>query len=702
MLNAKCLRERPLAFIVDDDFNTRLLMRETLEQAGFAVEEAENGAEAVSKFCSLMPDVVIMDVVMPEMDGFTACERLKAASGGDRIPILMMTGLDDVESINRAYEAGATDFITKPVNWAVLGHRLRYILRASSAFDRLRESEARNRAFVNAIPDMLFRVGRDGVCLDYAAAKGDGLIADAAGFVGKRLDEFSPGLAQRAMHYVHRTLESGEIQVFEYELSQNGTRRFLEGRVVVSGEDEVLTIVRDFTERKTAEERIHLLAYYDSLTGLPNRLFFKERLEHALNHARRHKKQLAVLFVDLDRFKRINDTLGHSVGDKLLKGFAEKLEWCIRDTDSVTRTPPAEFSGTISRLGGDEFIVLLTEIRNEIDVAKIAKRVLNELSQPFALDSYEVFVTASIGIAVYPADGTDCDTLLKNADTAMYHAKDQGRNNFQFYTESMNASAFERLILESSLRRALEKEEFRLYFQPQLDMARNVITGVEALIRWNHPELGVVSPGEFIPIAEEAGLIIPIGEWVLRTACRQIKSWAGAGMPPMTVAVNISSRQFRQQSLLSTVAEAVKELGPEAGLLKLELTESTIMQGVEETVDILREFKSMGLGVLIDDFGTGYSSLSYLKRFPLDALKIDRSFVKDVTHDPDDANITKAIIALSHSLNLRVIAEGVETKEQFEFLKENGCDEMQGYLFSKPLPADELEKFVSAFSWPAA
>lgn len=702
MLNAKCLRERPLAFIVDDDFNTRLLMRETLEQAGFAVEEAENGAEAVSKFCSLMPDVVIMDVVMPEMDGFTACERLKSASGGDRIPILMMTGLDDVESINRAYEAGATDFITKPVNWAVLGHRLRYILRASSAFDRLRESEARNRAFVNAIPDMLFRVGRDGVCLDYAAAKGDGLIADAAGFVGKRLDEFSPGLAERAMHYVHRTLESGEIQVFEYELSQNGTRRFLEGRVVVSGEDEVLTIVRDFTDRKTAEERIHLLAYYDSLTGLPNRLFFKERLEHALNHARRHKKQLAVLFVDLDRFKRINDTLGHSVGDKLLKGFAEKLEWCIRDTDSVTRTPPAEFSGTISRLGGDEFIVLLTEIRNEIDVAKIAKRVLNELSQPFALDSYEVFVTASIGIAVYPADGTDCDTLLKNADTAMYHAKDQGRNNFQFYTESMNASAFERLILESSLRRALEKEEFRLYFQPQLDMARNVITGVEALIRWNHPELGVVSPGEFIPIAEEAGLIIPIGEWVLRTACRQIKSWAGAGMPPMTVAVNISSRQFRQQSLLSTVAEAVKELGPASGLLKLELTESTIMQGVEETVEILREFKSMGLGVLIDDFGTGYSSLSYLKRFPLDALKIDRSFVKDVTHDPDDANITKAIIALSHSLNLRVIAEGVETKEQFGFLKENGCDEMQGYLFSKPLPADELEKFVSAFSWPAA
>ncbi len=686
---------RPVVLVVEDDPNTRLLVRETLAQSGFSITEACNGEEALECFRRTKPDIVLLDVIMPGMDGFSVCRRLRTMEGGINIPVVMMTSLDDLESINRAYEAGATDFITKPLNWPVLSHRLRYILRASRAFEDLKKSERRNRAFVKAIPDLMFRIRMDGTILDYAAAKKDALVVRPEDFLMKRLQDVLPELALEAMDYMERALETMEPQVFEYTLSPGGEMRYYEARVVVSGEDEVLTIVRDITERKRAEEHIRYLAYYDSLTGLPNRQFFKERLAQAIARAEGSNRGLAVLFLDLDRFKRINDTLGHTIGDELLKGVAGRLSNCFRKMDELHSAYTDRPGATVARLGGDEFIVLLSGLgRGTGEVEEAARRVLGEISAPFVLMGHEVFVTASMGITIYPSDGRNVDTLLKNADTAMYHAKDCGRNNYQFYRETMNESAFERLSLENSMRRALERGEFRLFYQPQIDITTGGMVGVEALVRWEHPLHGLVPPSEFIPLAEEAGLIIPIGRWVVQTACRQAKIWQLEGLPRCTVAVNISGRQFRDDGLIESIAGALREAELDPGYLKLELTESVLMQNVDDTVEKLMELKAMGTGLLIDDFGTGYSSLSYLKRFPIDALKIDRSFVKDIPSNPDDAVITRTIIAMAHSMNLKVIAEGVETPEQLSFLRANRCDEMQGHLFSRAVEAEAVSAIL--------
>ncbi|MBI5468974.1 MAG: EAL domain-containing protein [Deltaproteobacteria bacterium] len=688
------MREKdPFVLVVDDEEEMRFLACESLKGAGFSVEEARDGVEALSLFERRKPDIVLLDVMMPGMDGFEACAKLRNMPDGGQTPVLMMTGLDDIRSIHHAYEAGATDFVTKPINWVVLGHRVRYMWRASQTVSNLRASEAKNRALVSAIPDLMVRVMKDGRILSYVAAKGADPGIEPQDIEGKNLPEVFPELAEQALGCIELALKNGETQTFEYRVLRSGCMYYYEARVVVSGEDEALTIVRDVSNRKKAEEQIYYLAYYDSLTGLPNRQFLKERLEKAIYRARRHKEQVAALFLDLDRFKRINDTFGHSVGDGLLKDVSERLVRCLRRSDSIARV--LDLNGTtVSRLGGDEFVVLLTDYSDIHDVAKVAQRIQNELSMSFKVGGYELFVSVSIGISLYPSDGEDVEKLLKNADIAMYHAKENGRNNYQFYTESMNAAAFEWLVMENSLRKALENGEFNIHYQPQLDIRRGTVTGVEALLRWRHPEFGLVPPSKFIPLAEEAGLIVPIGEYVLRAACKQVKRWQEEGIS-VTVAVNLSSRQFVQEGLLEAVSLALSDAGIEPGCLKLELTEGTVMQNVAETVSALHKFKAMGLGILIDDFGTGYSSLSYLKRFPLDALKIDRSFVKDITTDQDDAAITKTIIAMAHTLNLKVIAEGVETQEQLDFLYENGCDEIQGYLFSEPLPPEDISRVFS-------
>jgi diguanylate cyclase (GGDEF)-like protein/PAS domain S-box-containing protein len=458
---------------------------------------------------------------------------------------------------------------------------------------------------------------------------------------------------------------------------------------------QAIHITRDITERKQAEEQIRFLAYYDNLTRLPNRTFYKELLTRALTYATRHKKTMAVLFVDLDSFKRINDTLGHDVGDQLLQAVAERLLNSTRKSDYVARSDDEDTINTVSRLGGDEFIVLLNEIVHTYDATVVARRILADLSLPFMLTGNEVFITASVGISLYPADGKDVETLLKNADIAMYSAKEHGKNNFQFYAETMNATAFERLTIENELRKALERGDLVLYYQPKVDVPSRKIIGMEALLRWKHPVKGMILPDEFIPLAEETGLIVPIGDWALRSACLQNKAWQTAGLPCIPISVNLSRRQFEQQNLRESIMKALHDADLAAHFLELEMRESTIMANPDKAASLLRALKAAGIKISIDSFGTGYFSLDQLRRMPLDFLKIDRSFIINISAKAEDADITRAIIALAHSLKLKVIAEGVETEEQFAFLRELGCNEARGYLFSKPVPAEECVPLIS-------
>ncbi|WP_269532698.1 EAL domain-containing protein [Chitinimonas sp. BJYL2] len=450
---------------------------------------------------------------------------------------------------------------------------------------------------------------------------------------------------------------------------------------------EVVTLIRDISDAKQAQERILQLARFDALTELPNRRYFRDLAEAAIDEAKRHDEQRALIFVDLDHFKTINDSLGHDVGDRLLKEVAVRLNHALRAGDVV------------GRLGGDEFVILLRHLDKSEDASYVAERVLERLAESFVLDEHELVVTPSLGLAVYPVDGEDYDTLVRNADAAMYHAKENGRNTFSFYTADMNTKAREILALENQLRRALERNEFVLHYQPQVEMETGRIVGVEALVRWQHPERGLVGPMHFIPIAEQRGLIGAIGQWVLREACMQNLRWQQAGLPPIEVAVNLSAVQFYRSELVDEIARTLNETGLDARWLALEVTESVIVQDVESTIGTLAALKRMGLKLAIDDFGTGYSSLNYLKRFKVDKLKIDRSFVMDIPGDSDDSAITRAVIHLSRNLGLYVIAEGVETEEQWRFLRQEGCGEVQGYLVSRPLAPDDLAAFLAQGRW---
>ncbi|GMR18109.1 MAG: hypothetical protein BMS9Abin33_0512 [Gammaproteobacteria bacterium] len=440
----------------------------------------------------------------------------------------------------------------------------------------------------------------------------------------------------------------------------------------------------DITKRMENEERLSYMAHHDTLTELPNRTLFMDRLRQSLAHARRYSKRVAVLFIDLDRFKNINDTLGHDIGDQMLTQLAERLGESIRQDD------------TVARLGGDEFAVLLSDVETEQDVSQLAQKILLGLEQPFDVGGRELFMTASIGISLFPNDGEEPGTLLKNADIAMYKAKDLGKNNYQFYSVDMGARAFQRLTMETNLRRALEREEFRLFYQPQINIETNEITGVETLIRWQHPDLGLVPPNDFIPLLEETGLITQVGYWVISTACRQMRTWHEAGLPELTMSVNISGRQFHARDFIEKIEAFVNESRVSPEMMEMEITESVLMENQQSTIAALEALDRIGFRIAIDDFGIGYSSLSYLRRFRIDTLKVDQSFIRDVADNPDDAAITSAIIAMAQSLKLKVIAEGVETQQQLAFLKKHDCRYMQGYLFSRPLPADELTQLLVA------
>ena len=440
--------------------------------------------------------------------------------------------------------------------------------------------------------------------------------------------------------------------------------------------------IGQFMARRQAEEHVRRLAHFDELTGLPNRSLFNQRLSRALARARRAGTPLAILFIDLDGFKNVNDTLGHEAGDRVLQEIAQRLRTCMREVD------------TVSRLGGDEFMVLIEGPPRPADVAEVAQKILAAVARPVLLDAQEFHLTASIGISVCPGDGDDLQSLMKNADTAMYRAKEQGKNNFQFYSAQINVHTLELIALESDLRHALEREEFLLHYQPKVDVGSNRIVGMEALVRWQRPGQELIAPARFIPLAEETGLIVPIGEWVLKTACLQNKAWQDQGLPRLRIAVNLSPRQFAHPSLLQDVARVLADTRLDPVWLEFEITESMVIRDPEHAVSLLRSLKEMGIHLSIDDFGTGYSSLSYLKRFPLNSVKIDRSFIQDLPGDSNHTEITQAIIAMAHSLRLGAIAEGVETEEQLRFLRLHGCNQMQGYLFSKPLPADQFLRLL--------
>ena len=696
-----------LILVVDDDLAMRLLMREALEQAGLRVTEAENGEQAVEAFSREQPDLILMDVQMPVLDGFSACSRIRALSGGDEVTIVMVTGLEDVASIQRAYEVGATDFITKPVNWPILNHRVRYLLRAADAFQSLRHNEQKlSQAQLvarlvhwewNLVDDswvwspsfpQVFGVGRAPADASYA-----GFVAMLAGGERHRVEAaLARAIAQRATCSIDHDLILGNDNVHNVHT---------QARVIVDHAGKAIGmqgIVQDISERKKAEERIYFLAFYDALTGLPNRQLFMEHAKRALFDADKHGHRVALLYLDLDQFKRINDTWGHGAGDELLRSVSERLQESLRGSDMVAQA--AHEGGddvfSLSRLGGDEFTILLSNLHTASVVAQVADRVLEHLStEPVRVSGQDIYIRASIGVAIYPDDGKEVETLLKNADTAMYQAKRSGRDTFRCYTNQMNSQFAKRLSMETRLKQAVERGQLVLHYQPKLDIRDNCqLVGFEALVRWEQPGFGLIPPDEFIPIAEDSGLIIPIGEWVLDTACAQIREWRARGRQAGHVGVNLSFQQFNQQGLVRQILNALQRHSIAPDALELELTESTVMHDVDSNTVILRNLKEVGISLSIDDFGTGYSSLSYLKQLPLDALKIDRSFVKDITTDSNDAAIIRAIIALGKTLDLDIVAEGVETPEQLEYLRQHGCDFAQGYLFSKPVPADEAEKLM--------
>ncbi len=451
------------------------------------------------------------------------------------------------------------------------------------------------------------------------------------------------------------------------------------GEVQMGDRRRLIATLRDITERKEAEALIVKQANYDSLTKLPNRTLFMDRLSLALTRASRNGGQIGLLFIDLDNFKKVNDTLGHSAGDQLLQEAAERLTACVRETD------------TVARLGGDEFTIILPDLQKAHDVEQVVRQILDRLSKPYLIDGTEVFASGSVGITLFPDDGKDAETLLKNSDTAMYRAKYDGRNTFRFFTAKMNAEALESVKLENQLRHAVDRGEFVLHYQPIIDLASGRVAGAEALLRWNHPVDGIVSPIKFIPLAEETGLIVPIGDWVFKAACEQIREWHDIGLNSLHVSVNLSPRQCREITFYETFEDTLRTTGADPNAVTLEITENLLMESDnDDAVTMLHKLRDQGVHLSLDDFGTGYSSLSYLKRFPFDVLKIDRSFVKDVATDPEDKALIEAMIAMAHGLNIKVVGEGAETREQVDFLRSRNCDAVQGYYFSKPIPADQF------------
>lgn len=691
------LLQRGAILIVEDNLPFGELIAGTLSDEGYQCHTVPSGAAAVTWLATNAASLLIVDYLLPDMNGEVFVTTLQ--DQGCRIPFVMVTGRDDTRLAVQMIKLGASDFVVKD---AALLDRLPVVVsralaeaetmqRLSRAEQALRQSEQRlSRAH---------RIARIGSWEWDLHAGMISFSAELFAILGYErdhpsqmpLDWFYQQIVAADVPFVRKslaaTVESGHSLNSTFRI----TTKVGEEIVVVSqaelerdnsGHPNLLIgTMLDITERTRAELEIHHLVNYDTLTGLPNRNLLHDRLQQAITQAARVQGRVGVLFLDLDRFKGVNESLGHLAGDQLLRTVAERLRVCVRESD------------TLARVGGDEFVFVLNLVAAENGISAAASKILALVSEPFVIEGQELYLTASIGIAVYPNDGADGQTLLKHADLAMYQAKEMDRNNFQFYCSDLNIKVMERMVLENSLRRALERDEFQLYYQPQVDVIEKRLVGFEALLRWRHAQLGMIAPGKFIPLAEETGLIYEIGEWVIRTACRQAKAWQESGLPPVRVAVNLSGRQFRLK-LDEVVAAILQETGLDACWLELELTESILMKNAAENLELLQSLSAMGCSLSIDDFGTGYSSLAYLKHFSLGRLKIDRSFVRDIIINPDDRAIAKIIIDMAHTLDMQVTAEGVEDRDQLELLKSYGCHEMQGFLFSKPVTAAVAESFL--------
>ena len=669
--------------IADDDAILREIAGAMLKEAGFAVQSVASGDAAVAACALRMPDIALLDVEMAEGDGYQACTNIRLLPGGADLPIVMVTGCDDTASIDQAYEAGATDFIVKPINWALLTHRIRYVMRGARTIEALRFSEQKNAALLRAIPDGIFLVDSEGT-IGHCFSPIEGLsnIAGRESESHSLFDLLPLGNRGHAMDCLSATLR-GEPAAFEFSLEGKTLPvRHFECRYLPNSGGQVLAIIRDITARKETDARIHRLAYFDALTGLPNREWIREYVAQVLSEARRRHRHVALLYIDLDQFKRVNDTLGHGTGDALLCQVAGRLQGAIDQIgiDGV--------QGQIARLGGDEFMIVLTGLRDAMHAEQAAERMLTEHAVPYWHASYELVVTSSIGVAKYPEHGDDVQSLLKNAEAAMYEAKSSGRNQLRVYDCAVSARALKRLSLEMELRRAVEDSSLEVYYQPNYAARSLELVGGEALLRWFHPTRGQIPTADFIAIAEETGLIADIGKWTLQRVCRDMTEWRAAGLAPPRIAVNVSGRDFAHPEALLKISDIVAQAKLSPSLFELELTEGVLMRDAEAGRRSLLALKEFGFALAVDDFGTGYCSLNYLKRFPLDTLKIDRSFVADISEDPDDAAIVRAIIALGHNLSLKIVAEGVTTQAQLKFLQAEGCDAIQGFLMSPAIAAD--------------
>lgn len=691
--------------IVDDDPLERTLVAESLKAAGFEVIEAGDGPDGLAAIERRRPDLVLLDVMMPGMDGYAVCRALRARPELARMPVIMLTGLDDTASIECAYESGATDFIAKPINATLLAHRVRYALRASHLLDEIDHHRA---SLANAQ-----RIARLGSWTWHPDAARFACSAEFCNVID--VPEVGPDFKWRdVLRHVHRddaeriaqamaaATGAGEPYALVYCLvRRDGSERTVFEKIEVFREagGRVIRIegtTQDITERMAAEERIRLLADYDVLTGLANRKLFSEVVQHSLHRLRRQFAHATVLDINLDRFKRINETLGHAVGDEVLQEVARRIVDSVRGGD-LTGTPArGGDTGVIARMSGDSFAVFLSEIRRAEDAAPVARRLNDAICQPVQCGEHALTLTACIGIAVYPNNGEDVGTLLKNAEAALHDAKKRGAGTCSFFTPAMNVEARARLDTENDLRRALERDELLLFYQARVDVREQRVIGAEALVRWQHPRRGLLLADDFIPVAEKSGLIAPLTAWVVRAACRQLQEWQQAGVPVVPVSVNFSAHSFRADGLRDLIAASMREFGVAASLLEAEITESMLMEDVECAVTRLHELRALGIELAMDDFGTGYSSLAYLKRFPLQVLKIDRAFVKDVLTDAHDAAIAATIIALGGMMGMAVVAEGMERVEEANFLLARGCRLMQGFLFARPVPAGEFAQILGA------
>ena len=691
---------KSVVLIVDDDPVTRMLMRQSLRTIELDIHEASNGLEALAAFNQYNPDMTLLDVSMPGMDGFECCQKLRQLPRGQDCAIVMVTSLDEVEDIEQAFQVGATDFMTKPLKWPLFNHRVKYILKANRTLQEL--SLNKNKlAKAQSIAHLVYwEWDYQSEYIDCSADMFDmlGLPRQGKLTLKRLLALIHPDDRSRFMRTVRLAIKDKKPYDIEYRVQRpDGHMLFVNEKTDINfefGQWRIVGTLHDITALKQSEQEITYYAYYDTLTDLPNRRLFIEQLETTIASARRHQRRFTLMFLDLDRFKHVNDTYGHHVGDELLCQASARIRECVRDSDLVAKLS-LESDNRVARLAGDEFTVLLDDVDKVDDIADIANRLIETFSQPFVIGDTPLYVTVSIGITVFPTDGHNVQVLLQHADVAMYHAKQVGRNNYQFFSESMNNYLKLRMEMEHDLRIALKEQQFELYYQPQYHARSEKIVGFEALLRWRHPVKGLLTPDSFIDIAESTGLILPIGDWVLMQACQQVHQWQVDLGCAYRVAINLSALQFNQNYLPERVRKTLEQTQLPAETLELEITETAMLRDVAETIPLLFALKKTGVRLAIDDFGTGYSSMSYLKNFPIDTLKIDRSFVEDIVFNRKDAAIAQTIVQLANNLNLSTIAEGVETQAQAELLLKMGCEEFQGFYFNRPMPVAKVSELLT-------